>query len=100
MLTASPKRFSPCNIDGECPAARFFNFSSYGATGAPVDSIEDASIPPKSGVNPFAIKVEGHPFGSYEIQAIRSAGASGTSLRLGGPTTIHRLSRLCARYGG
>ena len=57
VMPVDTSRWSTVIVDGRYPNARFFNLSTYQATGTLVDSMDDASIEAASGVNPFDVKL-------------------------------------------
>jgi hypothetical protein len=69
-------------VRGQYPEARFFNFSSYTATGAFVDTIFDQKIVPDIGANPFAQPAP-EVAGSYTVTIGASKSGSGNFLNAG-----------------
>jgi hypothetical protein len=86
VMPVDTSRWSMVMIGGRYPNARFFNFSTYQATGALVDSIDDASLAPASGANPFVVKLplpKNNPFNTYHLQISRSPASAGNNLGFG-----------------
>jgi hypothetical protein len=86
VMPVDTSRWSMVMIGGRYPNARFFNISTYQATGALVDSIDDESIAPASGANPFVVKLplpKNNPFNTYHLQISRSPASAGNNLGFG-----------------
>ncbi len=86
VMPVDTSRWSAVIIDGRYPNARFFNFSTYQATGSLVDSVFDASIAPMLGTNPFAVKLpppKDNASNTYRMQISRAASPSGNNLGFG-----------------
>jgi hypothetical protein len=67
-------------IQGTYPAARFFNFSTYGASGSLIDTVYDSHIAPDPGsTNPFATTPA---TGSHSYTVTVGTGSSGSSTLL------------------
>jgi hypothetical protein len=71
-------------VQGQYPAARFFNVSTYTVTGVLVDTLIDADITPDSGsTNPFATPLAPGSH-AYTVTISASPGGATNALRVGG----------------
>jgi hypothetical protein len=93
-------RHQPLGDDGypgTYPRVRFFNFSTYTATGSAISTIFDADIQPDPGsTNPFATPVANGPH-NYTIQI---GAGSANSLRVAGSQLIFVVYRVYAPDAG
>jgi hypothetical protein len=86
VMPVDTSRWSTVIVDGRYPNARFFNLSTYQATGTLVDSIVDASLARALGTNPFASKLPppaDNTLNTYRLQISRTPASSGNNLRFG-----------------
>ena len=86
VMPVDTSRWSTVIVDGRYPNARFFNLSTYQATGTLVDSMDDASIEAASGVNPFDVKLpppKDKTLNTYRLQISRASASSGNTLGFG-----------------
>jgi hypothetical protein len=79
VMPLDTSRWRAVVINGTYPNARFFNFNTYSATGALIDSIVDANLQPGD-ANPFATPA---PAGSENYTLSIGSNASGSMNVLG-----------------
>lgn len=81
-------------IQGSYPQARFFNFSTYTATGGALSTIVDADISPDPGsTNPFATQAANGPR-NYTVTIGAGAPESGNTLKVAGSQLIFVVYRI------
>ena len=83
IMPFDTKSWAAMVIKGQYPKARFFNFDTYTATGAAVDSVVDKDLAPDPGsTNPFATTADSKPQ-SYTVMISGNATGSANSVRVG-----------------
>jgi hypothetical protein len=94
VMPLDTSRWPAMIIQGQYPQARFFNFTTYVATGAPVASIIDADIAPDQGnTNPFASPADNEPH-NYTV-TVSGGNWTKPAPDRRQPAGVHRVSRLC-----
>src|SRR5271165_5701305 len=79
IMPLDTNRWRTMVINGTYPLARFFNFSTYTATGSSIATIFDADIVPDSGsTNPFASPAANEPH-NYTVTIGAGTGGSANS---------------------
>ena len=75
-------------IRGAFPAARYFSFVSYTATGLVFDSVSDFEIPPRvAGTNPFATRGAA-PGAPYSLRLVEANGTQAAAASAAGETVL------------
>jgi hypothetical protein len=96
IMPLDTRRWVTVTIQGRYPQARFFNFTSYTATGAPISTILDADVAPDPGsTNPFATAT-GSASGDYTIRVGASTAGSTNILNAGGSRLVFIVYRIYA----
>jgi hypothetical protein len=100
IMPFDTRRWTTMTIQGKYPQARFFNFTSYTATGAPLSTILDAAISPDPGTtNPFATASLGAS-GTYTVAIGAGTAGSTNLLKVGGSRLVFVVYRIYASNFG
>jgi hypothetical protein len=92
VMPLDTSRWRAVVINGTYPNARFFNFNTYGATGALIDSIVDANLQPGD-ANPFATPAPAGS-GNYTLSIGSNASGSENVLSTGGAPFVFIVYRV------
>ena len=75
-------------VRGAFPAARYFSFVSYTATGLIFDSVSDFQIPPVvAGTNPYATRGAA-PGSPYSLRLVEANGTQAAAAAVAGETVL------------
>ena len=92
VMPLDTSRWRAVILNGTYPNARFFNFNTYSATGALIDSIVDANLQPGD-ANPFATPAAAGS-GNYTLSIGSNASGSENVLSTGGAPFVFIVYRV------